>query len=98
MMTMPIPTRTESPLRYPGSKGVVAHLLTDYRPLGCRHYREAFCGGASLFFEAGWLFDTCWLNDVHPGLMACYTALRDQSDEFVAKCRAIPPAMPGELM
>src|SRR3954454_22869125 len=98
MISLPKVSWTVSPLRYPGSKGKVAHLLPHYRPLGCRHYREALCGGASLFWDAKSLFDTCCLNDIHQGLMAFFRALRDRPDEFIAKCRAIAPAMPDDPM
>jgi DNA adenine methylase len=88
----------DSVLRYPGGKGVVRSLLRHYRPLAARHLREPFCGGASVFFEVSFMFETAWLNDLHAGLMALYTALRDRPTEFIAACRAIEPARPDDPM
>jgi site-specific DNA-adenine methylase len=76
--------RPASPLRYPGSKSEVASLIRHYRPLDCRQLREPFCGGASIFFEVGFMFETAWLGDLHKGLMEFYTALRDRPREFIA--------------
>ena len=94
MKWFPQPWSVSSPLRYCGGKSKVAHLLRYYRPLGCREYREPFCGGASLFFEVGFKFEQAWLNDLHPGLIAFFTALRDRPEEFIAACRAIEPHVP----
>jgi DNA adenine methylase len=90
--------RSSSLLRYPGSKTRIAPLLRHYRPLGCRTYREPFCGGAGLFFEVGSTFETVWLNDLHRGLIEFYTALRDRPRDFIAACRAIDPARPDDLL
>jgi DNA adenine methylase len=90
--------RPDSPLRYPGGKSGVDHLLRHYRPIGCREYREPFCGGASLGFELAFVFERSWWNDRHNGLIAFYTALRDRPEEFIAACRAIPPARPDDPM
>jgi len=92
------PWRSASPLRYCGGKAKEAHLLRNYRPIGSREYREAFCGGSSLFFEAGFVFEQAWLNDLHPGLIVFLTALRDTPGEFIAACRAIAPATPDDPM
>ena len=49
-------------------------------------YREIFAGGAAVFFckpPAG----SNWLNDLHPGLHAFYTALRDNYAAFAEECR-----------
>jgi DNA adenine methylase len=90
--------RPPSVLRYPGGKDRVRSLLRHYRPLGCREYREALCGGASLFFEIGFAFERAWLNDLHAGLIAFYSALRDRPGEFIAGCRSIEPARPDDPM
>jgi DNA adenine methylase len=90
--------RPDSPLRYPGGKSGVDHLLRHYRPIDCREYREPFCGGASLGFELAFVFERSWWNDRHSGLIAFYTALRDRPEEFIAACRAIEPARPDDPM
>ena len=92
------PWRSASPLRYCGGKAKVAPLLRIYRRNGSREYREVFCGGSSLFFETGFVFERAWLNDRHPGLIAFLTALRDRPDQFIAACRAIAPATDDDPM
>lgn len=61
-------------------------------------FREPFIGGGSMMLEMVFLFERTWINDMHPGLMAVYAALRDRPGEFIGKCRAIPPARPGDPM
>jgi DNA adenine methylase len=79
--------------RYPGGKtrpGVRRWILA-HRPADVREYREPFVGGGGVFFalNAG---PAVWLNDLNPGLVAVYQALRDGPAEFIARCRAVPPA------
>ena len=49
-----------------------------------------------MFFEQGFCFERAWLNDLHPGLIAVYEALRDRPDEFIGRCRTLSPASPNE--
>lgn len=60
-------------LRWPGSKRKAAKTIASYAP-SSRHYREAFCGNASILWELS-RGRTIWLNDIHPVLMNYYRAL-----------------------
>ncbi len=74
-----------SPLRYPGGKARVAKFFAPYLP---EHddYREIFAGGAALFFYKPKARRN-WLNDLHPGLYALWTTLRDNYEAFADLCR-----------
>jgi DNA adenine methylase len=82
-------------LRYPGGKSKVADLILRYMPSGTKEYREPFVGGGSVFLNVR-STESRWINDLNPGLIAVYKAFRDRPDEFIAKCREILPASPGE--
>jgi DNA adenine methylase len=88
--------RVSSPFRYPGGKADVVPILRHYRPMNVKELREPFCGGGSFVFETRFVFERIWLNDLHPGLMSVYEALCDRPDEFIRKCRAIPPGRPDD--
>jgi DNA adenine methylase len=90
--------RVSSPFRYPGGKDGVVDILRHYRPMNVKELREPFCGGGSFAFETRFVFERIWLNDIHPGLISVYEALRDRPDEFIRKCRDIPPARPDDPM
>lgn len=77
--------------RYPGGKSrkAVVEWILNHRPPEFDEYREAFVGGGGVF----WRIPTSkkrWVNDLHPGLMAVYAALRDRPDAFIKACRQIP--------
>ena len=81
--------------RYPGGKSRVRKLILSYAPENYQEYREPFVGGGGIF----WGVDQSkkrWINDINPGLMAVYYALRDRPVDFICKCRAIRPAQQGE--
>jgi DNA adenine methylase len=76
-----------SPLRYPGGKTRVAKRFVPHIPEHTS-YREIFAGGAAVFFHKR-LARHNWLNDLHPGLYAFWTTLRDDFDAFAGRCRAL---------
>ena len=86
MRSLDLPLR--SPLRYPGGKTRVAKLLAPYIPPHAE-YREPFFGGGGIFFHKR-KAERNWINDLHPGLYALWTTLRDHFDDFAALCRAQP--------
>ena len=73
-----------SPLRYPGGKSRVVKRLLEFIPPHS-DYREIFAGGAALFFAKERVASS-WLNDLHPGLHAFYSALRDSFESFAEAC------------
>lgn len=83
--------------RYYGGKSSphIRKLLLGYAPLEYASYREAFVGGGGLYFAID-PAKARWINDINPDLMAVYNALHDRPDEFIALCRSILPAQPGE--
>jgi DNA adenine methylase len=83
----------KSIFRYPGGKTRthVREWIGNHKPAGVVEYREPFVGGGGIFFHVGRLAEKAWLNDLHPGLMEVYLALRDRPDEFIAKCLEIAP-------
>lgn len=83
--------------RYPGGKTrpEVRKWILGYRPDGVREYREPFVGGGGIFFGVQGV-ERRWINDRHEGLVAVYAALRDRPEEFIAACREISPASPGD--
>lgn len=83
--------------RYPGgkSKESVRSKIFAHAPYDYSEYREPFVGGGGIFFAVPPRIRR-WINDVHPGLIAVYAALKERPDEFIAKCREIEPAKPGE--
>lgn len=74
----------KSPLRYPGGKAKVSNILLRYAPPH-DSYIEPFAGGASMFFSKP-LVRRNWINDLHPGIYAFYTAVRDYYNEFLELC------------
>ena len=76
--------------RYPGGKSKVRLRILRLAPEAYAEFREPFVGGGGVFFGTPPV--ARWINDVHPGLIAVYHALRDRPAEFAAKCRAIPCA------
>lgn len=89
---------TSSPFRYPGgkTKKSVQKLILGYMPDGTKEYREPFCGGAGIFFGINNHIRNKWINDINPGLMSVYFALRDRPQEFISLCRSIEPMKKGE--
>jgi len=89
----------KSIFRYPGgkSKKSIQQLVLSYIPAGTEEYREAFCGGAGIFFGLDEkLVKLRWVNDINHNLMSVYLALRDRPEEFIKKCREILPPQIGE--
>jgi DNA adenine methylase len=85
--------------RYPGGKtrGPIQRWILSHRPPDMKEYREPFVGGGGVFFalKPQWVRSR-WINDLHPGLIAVYRALAECPNQFIALCRAVPPALPGE--
>ena len=82
--------------RYPGGKSRVVYKIISRMPNFIREMREPFVGGGSVFFAMP-LDAKRWINDIHPGLIAVYKALRDSPEAFIKKCRDILPIQMGEL-
>ena len=89
---------TAGVLRYPGgkSRAGIQRKIMDRFPL-FSSLREPFAGGAGIFFALPPMPNR-WINDINPGLVAVYTALRDRPDGFIRSCRAIAPAREGEAL
>jgi len=97
-----------SVFRYPGgkTKRTIQSIILHYAPIEINEYREPFVGGGGIFFAldgetpyngiARELPTTRWINDINPGLIAVYEALRDRPVEFIAQCKAIQSMQAGE--
>lgn len=89
----------KSPFRYPGGKTKknVQDKIIRRIPPKFGEYREGFVGGGGIFFAIPPKHcDKRWINDLNPPLISVYEALRDRSDEFIAKCREIEVAQEDE--
>lgn len=86
-----------SVFRYPGGKTrkQIQDWIWSHRPEGIQEYREPFVGGGGIFFITPPSIER-WINDMHPGLVAVYEALRDRPEEFMAKCNSIEPPKRGD--
>ena len=92
---------TKSPFRYPGGKSKQTDWILSFRPQGIHEYREPFVGGGGVFFALDPVgLERRWINDMHSGLMAVYTGLRDywwcEGQNFISATKLIEPAKPGE--
>ena len=87
----------KSIFRYPGgkSKKSIIRWIFDHQPQTVHEYREPFVGGGGVFFSIPSTY-VRWINDIHPGLIAVYTALRDRPLEFIKSCRNIAPIKANE--
>lgn len=83
-------------LRYPGGKSKVQSKILERAPKFYAEYREPFVGGGGVFFGLDTIGVRCWINDIHPGLIAVYESLRDRPAEFIKMCKNIPSQKPGE--
>ena len=89
----------QSILRYPGgkTKRSIQDQILARAPSEFAEYREPFVGGGGIFFAIPpYAVKKRWINDINPGLVAVYEALRDRPDEFIQRCRGIQTAKPGE--
>ena len=86
----------KSILRYPGGKSKVQKKILARAPKNFTEYREPFVGGGGIFFGIDSIAKRRWINDMHPGLMAVYKALRDRPVEFIKMCKNIPAHQPEE--
>lgn len=80
-------TRTASPLRYPGGKSALHHLVSDIlyaNNLDSGHYAEPFAGGGglalSLLFEG--VVREIHLNDLDPAIAAFWRAILEHNSEL----------------
>jgi DNA adenine methylase len=83
-------------LRYPGGKsraGVRDKILSRFPVF--TSYREIFVGGGGIYFALPTM-PSRWINDINPGLISLYLALRDRTDSFIKSCEEIEPAKDGE--
>lgn len=81
----------QSVFRYPGGKtrsGVRNRILRLAPPH--TEYREPFVGGGGIFFSQP-VTTKRWINDLDHDLISVYTALRDRPDDFIARCKKVPP-------
>jgi DNA adenine methylase len=81
--------------RYPGGKTKAKNRIFQRFPKTFREYREPCVGGGSIYFHVDTRLKR-WINDINPHLISVYVALRDRSEDFIAQCREIEPAKPGE--
>lgn len=84
--------------RYPGGKSRVRNVILKFFPSYITEMRDPFVGGGGTYFS----MTTCWagnrwINDIHPGLISVYKALRDNKEEFIRKCRAIKLSQPDDF-
>lgn len=86
----------KSVFRYPGGKSKVQKKILSRAPDNFREYREPFVGGGGIFFGIDSIGKQRWINDMHPGLIAVYRALRDRPLEFIKMCKDIPAHQLGE--
>jgi DNA adenine methylase len=88
---------TQSILRYPGGKSrkSVQDIILSYKPSVVKEYREPFVGGGGIFFAIDPSIKT-WINDINPGLISLYGALKERPENFIENCRKIIPMQEGE--
>jgi DNA adenine methylase len=86
---------TDSPLRYPGGKASLHHLMRDviaHNSLRYCRYAEPFAGGAGLALRL--LFDgvvsKVHLNDLDPAIWAFWHSVLDRTEELAAMIEAAP--------
>jgi site-specific DNA-adenine methylase len=76
---------------------MIRRWILSHKPAGTLEYREPFVGGGGVFFGlTATAVERRWINDKHPGLMAVYQALAERPEEFIAACKSIAAAQPGE--
>ncbi|MFA5344733.1 MAG: Dam family site-specific DNA-(adenine-N6)-methyltransferase [Candidatus Omnitrophota bacterium] len=82
--------------RYPGgkSKASIRDWILSQMPDDTLEYREPFVGGGGIFFAVPQHLRR-WINDIHPGLIAVYKALK-RNDGFIESCKRIKAAQPTE--
>lgn len=89
------PTRTLSPLRYPGGKGGLAKLLAAVLQIndcaGC-HYYEPFAGGAGAAFRllVNRTVSELSLNDADPCIHAFWVSALRETERFVDRILNTP--------
>jgi DNA adenine methylase len=83
--------------RYPGgkSKKSIREKIMSYFPNNYSEFRDAMVGGGGIFFAVP-ITKKRWINDIDDNLMSVYLALRDNSKDFIATCRAIQPSQDNE--
>lgn len=88
---------TQSILRYPGGKSrkSVQDIILSYKPSVVKEYREPFVGGGGIFFAIDPSIKT-WINDINPGLISLYEALKERPENFIENCRKILPLQKDE--
>lgn len=88
---------SKSPLRYPGGKSKISILgkIIARMPKKYDEFRSCFVGGGGLFFHLP-AKGRRWINDIHPGLIAFYKALKYRPTRFIEECRKIEPAKEEE--
>ncbi len=88
-----------SPFRYPGGKtrAGIQRLILDQMPHGIQEYREPFVGGGGIFFALDpKRVKRRWINDKNQGLVSVYRAFVERPQEFIARCKSVPPAAVGD--
>jgi DNA adenine methylase len=86
---------SHSPLRYPGGKQVLAHVLSQFMRLNGAHggtYAEPYAGGAgaALALLYGEHVDRVLINDADPRIFAFWSSLLHQTSRFVRLVETIP--------
>lgn len=74
----------KSPFNYTGTKFFELEELFQYFPKGCDTIVDLFCGGGSVFINAG--YKNVIANDIIKPLIYFYIALRDYNIEDILEC------------
>jgi DNA adenine methylase len=63
---------------------------------GVQQYREPFVGAGAIALSVMARHPrlSCWLNDIHPGLVSLWQATRDHPEELVSRVQAFDPNVP----
>lgn len=77
-------------LRYPGgkSKKTVRDQIFSRFPKEYEEFRDVMVGGGGIFFHVP-TNKKRWINDVDENLMTFYKELKNNSEDFIKKCRKI---------
>ena len=85
--------------RYPGGKAKksVREKIISLFPKEYSEYRESMVGGGGIFFHIP-VNKKRWINDLDINLISVYRALKEDSKNFIEKCRKIEPILKNEKL
>jgi DNA adenine methylase len=78
------------PFKTHGGKRYLAKFIIDQFPENYENmfYLEPYVGGGSIFFNKKRSGEEC-LNDLHPGIVQIFRALRDEPQEFIRRLKKL---------